>query len=275
MTRSRTKWLATLAVVGAVGAGGTVGLVSSAGAAPGKAKAARHAAGAATTTSFTFSVSVSGLTSSAVDITGSGAADFATHSASLALTVPASVTSLIPGGTAGPQTIDAVLSGGTIYLEVPALQSLVGEPWISVALPAKAKTEGGKLLAKVATALGDVNAIAGFASAHGATVTSLGSSTVDNVAVTGTKIADSGTIKGISGSIAADLWADSSDRLVQADVTASATAASRALGLTAIINFTGYGAPVTITVPPASEVRAIPLSTIEMFLGKHHGAHRA
>lgn len=275
MTRARTKWLATTAVVAAVGAAGTFGLVSVAGATPGRVTTAKHATRAVTTASFTFSLSVTGLTPSAVSITGSGQADFATDTASLALTVPASVASLIPGGTAAPVTVDAVLSGGTIYLEIPALSSLVGEPWISVALPTKAKAEGAKLLSKAAIALGDVPAIAAFATAKGATVSSLGSSTVDNVAVTGTKIADSGATHGIAGSIAADLWADHSGRLVQADVTASATGAKVAPGLTATIDFTGYGAPVTVTVPPANQVKSIPLSTIEQFVGKHHRTHRA
>ncbi len=38
------------------------------------------------------------------------------------------------------------------------------------------------------------------------------------------------------------------------------------------MNFTGYDAPVTITAPPPSEVKAIPLSVVTSVLGGllHH-----
>ena len=39
------------------------------------------------------------------------------------------------------------------------------------------------------------------------------------------------------------------------------------VGISAVVNFTGYDAPVTITVPPSSQVRAIPLSLATGALG--------
>ena len=104
---------------------------------------------------------------------------------------------------------------------------------------------------------------------HHAAVHSLGSSTVDNTSVTGSRI--TAHVKGLN--IAATLWADSSNRLVQASVRATT---HRSLGISAVVNFSGYGAPVTITVPPSSQVKAIPLSVVTTVLGGllHH-AHVA
>ncbi len=97
----------------------------------------------------------------------------------------------------------------------------MGEPWISVALPASDATAVNGILSKVAFGLGNVNAIVRLAQSHHATVTSLGSSVVDSVPVTGDQIdADHGHHR---ATISASLWANSSDQLVQADVTASAT----------------------------------------------------
>ena len=65
--------------------------------------------------------------------------------------------------------------------------------------------------------------------------------------------------------LAATLWANSSDQLVQATVHGARRGAR--VGISAVVNFTGYDAPVTITVPPSSQVRAIPLSVVTSVLG--------
>jgi hypothetical protein len=122
----------------------------------------------------------------------------------------------------------------------------------------------------MASALGNVNAIVSFAQAHHATVTSLGTATVDGVTATGHKIVAT-LSQGRLHNLTASLWADGSDRLVQADLTGSTSTPAGSVGLSAVVNFTGYGAPVTIAVPPASQVKAIPLSTVEMLLGHGHG----
>ncbi len=82
--------------------------------------------------------------------------------------------------------------------------------------------------------------------------------------------------------ISATLWANSSDQLVQADLTASASTKKHQLGVTASLDLSGYGDPVTITVPPSSQVKAIPFATVESVIGSflpggghggHHGHH--
>ena len=155
--------------------------------------------------------------------------------------------------------VNAVLSGGTVYVEVPALATLLGAPWISVALPSSANSAVPGIFTKVGGALGNVNEILAFARSHHASVHSLGSSNVDGTSVTGSRVA--AHLKGLD--LAATLWANSSDQLVQATVSAR----HGPLGISAVVNFTGYDGPVTMTVPPSSEVRAIPLSVVTSVLG--------
>ncbi len=268
--RPSTKWLAVIGVVGAVAAGTTLGLVDAAGASSGSPKPTA-ASSPVTTASFTFSVSVTGLTASAVTVTGSGQADLTGHAVSLAVDVPATVAKLIPGGSASPETIDAVLSGGTVSVEIPSLASVIGEPWISISLPSKASSALPGVFTKVASALGNVSSIVDFAQTHKATVTSLPSTIVDGVQATGSKIVATVSKKHGARTVTAAVWADPSGRLVQATATASGGSHGK-VGLTAMVNITGYGAPVTITVPPPSQVKAIPLSAIEMLIGHHRGS---
>lgn len=272
LTRSSRKWLATIGLVAVAGVGTTVGLVNGAGATSGTTDSVSRAADSpVTTASFTFSASVSGVTTSAVTVTGSGQADFTTHAVSLAVKVPAVVAKLIPGGSDSPEVINAVLSGATVYLEVPSLASTIGAPWISVALPSKASSAVPVLFTKIASALGDVNAIVRFADTHHATVTSLGNAVVDGVRASGSKIVDTRSTRALTASV----WADSSDRLVQATVAVTGTSKRGALGLTATIDLAGYGSPVTIMVPKPSQVKVIPFSIVKMFLGKaRHHSHR-
>jgi hypothetical protein len=271
--------LVDLGTVGALGVAATFGLVSAAGASSGATHPVGHTTeGPVTTASFSFSASVTGLTPSAVTVTGTGEADFTTDAVSLAVDLPAVVAQLIPGGSASPEVINAVLAGGTVYLEIPSLASTLGDQWISVALPSKATAAVPGVFTKVASALGDVNAIVGFARSHHATVTSLRTATVDDVSATGSKIVATLSHRHTSHTVTASVWADSSDRLVQGTMTTSGTTRKGAFGLTVTADFSGYGAPVTIPVPPPSQVKAIPYSTAAMFLGRlgkfhHHSRH--
>jgi len=271
ISRRGTRWLVAVGVVGALGAGATFGLVGTAGASTGGTTPSGNvAATPVSTASFSFTVSVNGLGPTAVTVTGTGQADLVNHAVSLAVDIPADVAKMIPGGSASPEVINAVLSGDTIYLQIPSLASLVGEPWVSVALPSTSTTAVTASWAKVASALGDVSAIVGSADAHHATVTSLGSATVDGVQATGSKIVATRSLKGRAGTLSASLWADSANRLVQADVAASGATKKGTVGVTAKVDVTGYGSPVTITVPQASQVKPIPYSMVAMMLGKAH-----
>jgi hypothetical protein len=275
--------LAVAGVVGVLGIGTVVGLAGMAGASgPSRAAPRSHArtesktaghesTGAVTTAHLNFSVALTGLASGAVTVTGSGQADLRNHAVSLDVNIPAALATLIPGGSATPETVQVVLSGDTVYADIPGLASLIGEPWISVALPSKTAAHRGADGTKLASEFGNVEAIVAFAQAHHATVTSLGSANVDGVPATGHKIVATLSPKGGVHTVTASLWSGASDRLLQADLTTSTTTPVGPVGISAVVDLTGYGAPVTISVPPPSQVKAVPLSMVEMLLGKGHG----
>ena len=259
--KAKSRLAASIGVGGILGLSATVGLVGGATAAP------------VSTASFNLSVSLSGVTSSPVTITGTGQADSINHEVSVTVTLPAAVAARIPGGTATPEVVSAVLAGGTIYLNVPSLQSRIGAPWISVTLPSKPASKVSTILSKVASAIGNVNSIVKFARSHHATVTPLPTSTIDGVTATGNHIVAAHKQR----TITANLWADSSDQLVQANVMTSTATKKKTIGVNATINLSGYGNPVAITIPPGSQVKAIPFSTVESFLGaafhqRHHSS---
>ncbi len=265
---SRVKWLASLGLVATLGVGSATVLAPSAVA---KTKHPVHVATApasatvpVTTASFTFSVSVNGIGKGlgTINLSGSGQADLVNDAVSVSVTLPPAVAKLIPGGSGGSETVNAVLSGGTVYVQIPSLATLLGEPWISVALPSSATSAFPGIFTTVGGVLGDVNEIFTFAQSHHASVHALGTATVDGTSVTGSRV--KAHVKGLR--ISAILWANSSGQLVQAKVNA-AVGAGHHVGISAVVDLSGYGAPVTITVPPSSQVRAIPLSVVTTVLG--------
>jgi hypothetical protein len=273
--RLKTKWVACAGIAGVLAVGVTGAIVSTA-SASGSSKVVSHkAASAVTTADLNFTLSVSGVAASPVTVTGSGEVDFGNDAASLTVTIPAALAQMIPGGSDSPETVNAVLSDGTVYLEVPSLASIVGEPWISVALPTKATTALPGGFTKVASALGDVNTIITFAQKHHATVTSLGTATVNTVQATGNQIAGSYTTKkGTTLTLTGSVWADASNHLVQGNLSVSGTGAKGPVGVTATVNLSGYGTPVTVTVPPSSEVKPVPYSVVAKFFGSFLGSRR-
>jgi len=173
--------------------------------------------------------------------------------------LPGALSKLIPGGSASGETAQFVLSGGTVYAQVPGLQTFTGTPWISVALPSSATAAIPGGFSDVAGALGNVNEILSFATAHHAKVRSLGTSTVHGTTVTGEQI--TARSKGVR--IGARLWTAASGDLVRAVVGLG----QGTRGITATVDLGRYGAPVTVTVPPPAQVKAIPLSLVESVVG--------
>jgi len=270
----RTKVLAAIGLVAALGAGVAGGLASSASARSRPTPVRFQTAGApVTSVSFSFSVSVSGLTKhgGAITVTGSGQADFANDAASLQVNLPAGVAGMIPGAPAGPEVVNVVLSAGTVYAEVPALSGLVGAPWVSVALPSSVTSGIPGVFSTIASALGNANDILTFASAHHGRSGSLGASTVDGSAATGSRVA--ARLPGGSR-LSAAVWVDGSGHLVRVTGGVTHGGGPHGAGITGSVDLTGYGAPVTVTVPPSSQVKAIPYSLVAQFLGSVlKGAH--
>jgi hypothetical protein len=198
-------------------------------------------------------LSLGGVTSDAFSLTGSGQIDFVNDALATSIVLPSNLAGLLGGGT-----VNAVISGGVLYLEVPGLSGFLGAPWISVPLPS------GSLVGAfgaIATALGNVSQIVSFASSHGATVKPLGGSTVDNTAVTGYLI--SAGSSGFSGNLT--LWANSQDELVQAIVQVGNPSGGPSISLQ--FDLSGYNAPITFTTPPPSQVKGIPIPLAQQFPG--------
>jgi hypothetical protein len=220
-----------------------------------------------TTLAFSFAATVTGATGGPIVVSGKGQADLATEAAALTVTLPASVVALLPGGATGPETVKVVLSGGTVYLDVPSLKSLVGKPWLGVTLPSQATSALPAVSAAVASALGDVGTVVAQARAHGAAVTSLGTRRVNGTRATGDRIAVAVSAGSAGGTLTAALWQDSGGRLVQATVDAQGTGSAAAYGISGTVNVRKYGAPVSIVVPPANKVTTVPWSLVEQLLG--------
>jgi hypothetical protein len=234
-----------LAAVGGVAAGASARTIGT--------QQVSAASPAITSASFTFSVNLSGLGAHALSVTGAGQIDFVNDAVSTSIVLPPSVASLLPGGGGSSETVNAVLVGGTFYVEVPGLSGLSGTPWISLALP------GGGLggsFSGIASALANVSQIVSFASSHHATVKPLPPSNVDNTAVTGNSI----TVGSGSIALEATLWANSSDQLVQGILNVGMGSGP---SLSARIDLSGYDAPVSIAAPPSSEVTPLPSSLVQ------------
>lgn len=237
------------------------------------------------TVSFTFTAGLAG-----VSVSGGGAVDLSARTAQAQVNVPAALASHLPGAGDAATAVDLVLSGGTLYVSYPGLAGVDGgRPWVSVAVPAtieKVATQVAPVLYQAAT---EVSEIVAFARAHGATVTPLGTAVVDGVTATGTQI--TATVSGLtaardtapapahragvrkiakalaqvvkqtslSGGLTVDLWADAADHLVRLTATAG--------GVSVQADLSGYGTPVSVTVPPPSATRPVPASVVAGVLG--------
>ena len=286
--------IASLIAAVAFGAAAFGGAFNSGTPAPGSARGALGAAAAASAgaTSVAFDLSATQSTAKRVTtlVTGSGAADLKTDVAHLSATVPA-ISGLVGSGN---DVINVIADGSTIYLGSPAVSSLTGGTrWLKVDLPqdgdrgnASTSTLGvlanpSQLLGLLAsiggqvTTVGSVNlhgiqtteytttvtvaelaARAGLptGSASGAKVSKvLGELGNTSVPVTAWVGAD-GYVRQLSASIdlsKATLGSIASD-LINGSMSGSAGQATTSTTVT--VGFSHYGDPVTVAVPPASEV---------------------
>jgi hypothetical protein len=249
------------------------------------------------TASFSFNLSVGSSGGTSTLLSGSGAADFAADQASLAVNLPPSFAADLPGGSSTSTPLDVVVSGGTVYLSYPGLTSLTGgKPWVSISLPSKVQAVVPKAFSAVSSVLGDVSGLVTAAQKAHLSVTSLGSKEINGVSATGSEISvrlrhlsrwakKSRALKKFdhavhklpadfvpttttrTGRVVVDLWANGSNQLVQASARITLR---RAVTADFQIDFTGYGSPVSITVPSSSETLAVPLSLVLKYVAAPH-----
>ncbi len=297
MERSARK-LALAGLAGAAALGGSLGALALAGASPAQAQ------GAVSSATFQFQDVVSN-SSHSVSLSGSGAIDFAHDQASLSAQVPASLAQHLPGAGAGATTLQVVVSGGTLYLSWPGLASVDGgKPWVSASPPARVRHAVSKALGTAASELGDVSGIVQFARNHHATVTSLGTQTIDGVSASGTQITatfhrrafvhhrrgvdrvrlgalarvlhllDHPATGGASGhgvDLSAQLWANQSNQLVRGSLRRSGPKGGSA---STQVDLSGYDQPVTITVPSSAQTRQVRWERVAKAFGLEHPKHR-
>jgi len=237
-------------------------------------------AGAATTVStvhFSFSAQA-GAEGKSYTVTGTGQADLSDGQASIQATLPSLSDLGLPIGGTSPTTLDVVVDKGTLYVSIPGVTDLLGAPWLSFTAPASDGSAGGA--GQLASALGDVPSLVSDLSAYG-TTSSLGTKTIDGTTATGTKVTVD-VAKALSGAnlpkgagqaaaavstVPVSLWADASGRLVEASTAIDATTTAGSGTLTATVDFTGYGDPVTVTVPPASQTKSLAKGDLRQLLG--------
>ncbi len=263
-------------LVGAAGCGGTKGSTVSVGAA---LPAAYTATIATKTAKVSFTLNVSSASKGhIVSGTGNGAIDFAAKSGQLQFGVG------LPG--ARNISLDEVVANGEVFIHLPqqAQAVLGGKPWVGVQISG---------LIGTTTASGvDPSQILALLASHANSVTKMGIEPVDGVSTTHyralvdpTKLPVNsdpalhqilGQLARSSGGqpIAIDVWIDGQGRArrLATTVTLSSPPAAQASqpNVAAIypitsavsMDFSDFGTPVHVTVPPADEVANIPLDQL-------------
>jgi hypothetical protein len=180
-----------------------------------------------------------------LNLTGSGQIDFANDALAMSITLPSNLAGLLGGGS-----VNAVISKGALYLEAPRLGGSVATPWVFVPLPSGSIVG---LFNTIATALGNVSQITSFASSHGASVSPLPSSTVDNTAVTGYLISAGSS----AFSAKFTVWTNSQNEVVQTILQMGSPSGGPSTSIE--FDLSGYNAPITFSTPPSSQVTGIPI----------------
>jgi hypothetical protein len=212
------------------------------------------------TAHITLTVSANG-DGQAINATGTGGIDF-TQSA-MQLQMPISVD--------GQQiTLQEIYSGDTLYEGIPGLDQLEpGKSWLSLDLSSIVKAAGQDST----SVFNNPAAMLRVLGQQGNTVTSLGASTVDDVSVQGYEVTIS------PAALRADLakadlpswmrqamanvspgvehvkvYVDSQGLLRREALNIQMSLGSSPLAMTALVDFSAYGAPVSVSAPPADQV---------------------
>jgi hypothetical protein len=227
-----------------------------------------------TSTDYSFAASVT-TASSTVSVTGNGEVNFASDAATVDVALPSSFPISVLAGT----TLQAELVGGTVYVAVPpAFSKFVGgASWVSVALPSKVNSVVDGAFSLLADGCGNAQGVVKDLESHGGTATSLGSSSIGGVPVTGTqvtltvgdltsalhvpakligKIPEKGRSEIGPITVPVDVWANAEGQVVQ--VSAGVQPSSGGIkDVSVTVDLTDIDQPVSITAPSG----AVPLSS--------------
>jgi len=263
------------------------------GAGPAKGSLAASAAGSASASSLAFTVSGTETTSGVASaiVTGRGSFDLTKGVGQLTATVP-SLSSL--SGSGSQDSLDIVSDGSNLYVNVPALSSLTGgKSWVETSASGLTSLAGSTAGSLPLSFLTDPSQVLGSLGSSGSPVTKVGTVELHGESVTeyrtsisvaqiASKEAQSPTSSSAPGALGKALqdlgvpslpvtaWVGSDGLLRQLSVSVDlshaslsgllGSLASGSAGSSARSSFdltmglSHYGEPVSVSVPPASEV---------------------
>jgi hypothetical protein len=248
------------------------------------ASTAGAATPAPTTASFGLALGVTKGSTTSV-ITGQGAINFSTGDLTATVTVPAGAA----GSSSSAEKVQVVVDAGTLYVSIPGLASVLGgKQWLSFSLSATAAASVTKDTQSLASELANVRGIVSSARSSGATVTSLGTRTINGVRALGYQLTvhtsgasslapglsgalgsqANAALKGLPATVPVRVWADSRNRLVRVSTVVTVKPkGSTSERLAVTFNVLAYNAPVTVTAPPASSTGQLPAGVLQQLLG--------
>ena len=182
-----------------------------------------------------------------------------------------------------PGSLQEITTSNTVYLKIALLQDMLGKPW--AAIPDSAlRNDAGINVSQILVQAQDNNPMVdGQMLAGSKNLRSVGTQTIDGVSTThytGTFSAAAGLAKLPSGlrsieqakedllgvkSLSFDAWIDAQHRIRRLVVTQH----DRLLTLTATMQVTSFNQPINVSVPPASQVKAISLGDLHFLSGLH------
>lgn len=231
-----------------------------------------------TSASYNLTIALTSPSNQTTTVAVTGAVDFASTAATADITIPANFPLSALAGT----TEDIVLVDGTLYLAVPpAWSSFVGgASWVSLSTPPALSGVVATVDHSLASWCGNASSITSFLYSNGGSISSLGTSVINGVAVTGTQVTIGA--RGLASlakvihrfdpriasqargaTINVDVWSSSQDGLVE--LSATAIGLNSRLGLqdvAAKVDLSDVNEPVSITAPTG----AVPFSP-EMLKG--------
>jgi hypothetical protein len=275
----------------AFGGGGSTSGSAQDAAAQGSLAASASNSASADSAAFTVTATTSGPGTTTTLLTGSGSVDLSSGRAQMQADIPA-VSSLLGGG--GSDGLTLVSDGHHAYLDLPALSTFTGgKSWVEATLPGSGSGAGGSAGGASISALADPARLLGVLSSLTGHVTRVGNVRLGGTETTeyrttltaadiashlaagrlpsGRENAAGRTLQTLGlPSVPVTAWVGSDGRLRQLSASVdlshltlgglsgilglSGSGSGAGSAVTVTVGLTDYGAPVSISVPPASEV---------------------
>jgi hypothetical protein len=229
-----------------------------------KAAPTKTSSGGTATISGTTSINVTGT---AETIAQSGVVDFTTKQTQYSVSVP------------GQGTVQLVVDNGILYMDVPSLATYTGgKPWLKIDPTELSQTNNplASIFASLKSEMSDPSQQLDFLEGVTGTVDTVGTETIGGVSTTHYRFSSdlAAALKNLPASSQAafqqlesslgtstatvNAWIDGQGlvRQVQFSLTppSTATPGASSLASTTTLDFSRFGDPVTVTVPPASQV---------------------